>query len=232
MLDIHTHILPGMDDGSRSVEQSIRMLEKEAQQGVSAVVMTPHYDAARESPERFALRKAESERRLLVALGDRGGIPDLISGAEVAFFEGISRVEDLKPLCIGGAKFMLIEMPFCPWNRRMLGELDELRQVRGVQPILAHIERYRSFQTAGLFEELSEKGFWQQCNTSFFLQWQTSRQAMHLLKHRVIHFVASDCHGMNHRPPNLGEAMEKIERKLGAHAITFLRENKKMLLGG
>lgn len=232
MLDLHTHILPGMDDGSRSVKQSIRMLEIEAEQGVDTVVMTPHYDAGKESPMAFALRKAKAERKLLEALGDRSGIPDLLSGAEVAFFEGISRVETLKPLCIGGARFILIEMPFCTWNKRMLGELDVLRQVRGVQPILAHIERYRSLQPAGLFDELSEKGFWQQCNTSYFLHWQTSRQAMSMLKHRVVHFIASDCHGPEYRPPNLGETMAKIEKKMGGQVMTFLRENEKALLGG
>jgi len=231
MLDIHTHILPGMDDGSRCPEQSISMLKKEADQGVNTVVLTPHYDARRESPADFAQRRTAAEEQLLTALAKQSGMPDLLSGAEVAFFEGLSRVEDLDLLCIGNTHSMLIEMPFCAWNRRMLGELEALQQIRGVKPILAHIERYRAFQPAGMFEELSENGVWLQCNTSFFLRWQTSRLAMSMLRQRLVSFIASDCHGLEYRPPNLGAAMEKIERKLGREAMAFLQWNEEAILG-
>jgi len=232
MLDLHTHILPGMDDGSRSAEQSIAMLQMEAEQGVDTVVMTPHYDADRESPAEFAVRRAAAEYQLRTALANQRGMPALLSGAEVAYFEGLSRVADLTPLCIGHTGAMLVEMPFGPWNRRMLGELFELKQVRGIQPILAHVERYRAFQPAGTLEELNHSGVWLQCNASFFLRWQTSRQAMGMLRQQLIHFIASDCHNLDRRPPNVGAAIQRVEKKLGTEAVAFLWQNKDALLGG
>ena len=232
MLDVHTHIMPGVDDGSRSVEQSLLMLKKEAEQGVAAVVLTPHYEAQRESPAEFVQRRSTAQKQLLAALNNEDGLPELITGAEVAFFDGISRVKELQSLCIEGTSCMLIEMPFCAWSRRMLDELAILQQVCGVKPILAHIERYRAFQPANLFEQLSEGGIWLQCNTSFFTRWQTALPAMAMLKRHLVNFVASDCHGIEHRPPDVGIAMEKIQKKLGKEALEFLRWNEQRLLGG
>lgn len=231
MLDVHTHILPGIDDGSRSVEQSLTMLRAEAEQGMKTVMLTPHYRATRESPAEFAGRRAAAEARLREAVGDQEGLPALYCGAEVEFFEGLSHVEELEPLCIGGGSVMLIEMPFCPWNRRMLAEISALQQHRGIQPILAHIERYRSFQPKGLWEELSDRGVWLQCNTSFFRRWQTSRIAMSMLKRRLVDFVATDSHDPERRAPDLGAAMEKIGAKLGREALDFLRSGEEALLG-
>ena len=231
MLDVHTHILPGMDDGSRNPEQSLAMLARQTQQGVNTVVLTPHYDAAREAPAEFVQRRALAEGALLAALGDADA-PRLLSGAEVAFFEGISSIENPEALCIGNTGFMLLEMPFCTWSRRMLGELSILQEVRGVKLILAHVERYRTFQPAGLLEELRRSGILLQCNTSFFLRWQTRRLALSMLRKQMISFVASDCHGLDHRPPNLGDAMALIGKKLGSPALDFLQSQEHLLSGG
>jgi len=230
MLDIHTHILPGVDDGSRSVEQSITMLKCEAEQGITTVALTPHYDAKRETPAQFVQRREGAQEHLLNAIGDWQKIPVMLSGAEVALFEGLSRVEDLEMLCIANTHAMLVEMPFCHWTQRMLRELEELQQLRGVNPILAHIERYLSFQPKGIWSELSDGGIWLQCNTSFFLRWQTRWRAMTMLKKHLIDFVASDCHGTEYRPPNLNTAMEKIQRRAGPESIAFLRSNEEVLL--
>lgn len=232
MLDIHTHILPGMDDGSKTVQNSLVMLECEAKQGVRFVTLTPHYHASRESPECFVKRRAAAEQALRGALAGREGMPELLAGAEVAYFDGMCRSDDTDMLCIADTNFMLIEMPFCSWNRRMLGELKELQQVRGIQPVLAHVERYMRFQPSGLIEQLGEDGILLQVNTSFFLRWQTVIKAMAMLKQRKIHFVASDCHNMMQRVPDLGAAVEKIERRLGAQSVAFLKRNAEALLGG
>lgn len=230
MLDVHTHILPGIDDGSRSVEQSIAMLKAEAEAGVNTVMLTPHYLAGRTSPTEFAQKRAAAEASLRTALQGQRGMPALFAGAETAFFEGLSRVDDLQALCLGGGPVMLVEMPFCPWTQRMLSELDALQHMRGVQPILAHIERYRSLQPKGLWRELSDSGIWLQCNTSFFLGWQTRKMAMSMLRQGLVNFVASDSHDLVRRPPNVGAAMEKIERKLGKEPIGFLRASEDALL--
>ena len=114
----------------------------------------------------------------------------------------------------------------------MLGELSILQEVRGVKLILAHVERYRTFQPAGLLEELHRSGILLQCNTSFFLRWQTRRLALSMLRKQMISFVASDCHGLDHRPPNLGDAMALIGKKLGSPALDFLQSQEHLLSGG
>lgn len=232
MLDLHTHILPGMDDGSRSVEQSIMMLEREALQGIQTVVMTPHYHANRESPADFVFRREAAEQRLRSGMAGRTDLPALLTGAEVAYFDGMCRVDDLERLKIGNTSAILIEMPFCRWNQRMLNELVEIQQVRGIQPILAHVERYMSYQPKGLIEQLGDSGMGIQVNTTFILRWQTCWRAMTMLKRQSIHFVASDCHDMERRVPNLGEAMAKIDKKLGAETMAFLRQREEQLIGG
>ena len=232
MLDIHTHILPGMDDGSRTPEQSLTLLQREAEQGVRAVALTPHYHAGKEAPHQFVARRRTSEQLLNEALRGQKGMPELLPGAEVAYFDGMCRSDEIDLLCIGRTRAMLIEMPFCKWNQRMISELQELRQFRGIQPILAHIERYMPFQPSGLFDQLSESGMLLQVNTSFFLRWQTAWKASSMLKHRKIHFVATDCHDPVKRVPNLGETLKKLEHRLGAQTLAFLQDNAQTLLGG
>ncbi len=232
MLDLHTHILPGVDDGSRSVEQSIAMLQCQAKQGVDTVVLTPHFLARRESPSSFLKRRSAAEQKLRAALSETAGLPDVLLGAEVAFFDGMCRSEELDLLCIGHTRAMLIEMPFCEWNRRMLNELEEIRHFRGIQPILAHVERYRSFVPDALIEQLNQDGMWIQINASHVLRWQTSRHAMAMLRRQSVHFVASDCHNLEQRKPNAGEAMEKIRRKLGNQGLELLGRSEAALLGG
>jgi len=232
MLDIHTHILPGMDDGSAAAEQSIAMLECEGAQGVRTVALTPHYHANRESPEAFVARRKAAEEALWDRLRAKTGMPELLTGAEVAYFDGMCRCDDIGLLCIGHTNAMLIEMPFCKWNQRILGELQELKQYRGIQPVLAHVERYMSFQPSGLMEQLAGSGMLLQTNTTFFLRWQTAWKAMAMLKRQSIHFVASDCHNMERRAPNLGAAVRKIEGRLGPQTIAFLERNAEKLLGG
>lgn len=232
MLDIHTHILPGMDDGSRTPEQSLTMLQREAEQGIRMVALTPHYHAGKEAPDQFVARRKASEQLLNEALRGKKGMPELLAGAEVAYFDGMCRSEDIELLCIGRTKAMLIEMPFCKWNQRMIGELQELRQFRGIQPVLAHIERYMPFQSSGLVDQLIENGMLIQANTSFFLRWQTAWKASSMLKHQKIHFVATDCHDTVKRVPNLGETLQKLEQRLGTQTRAFLENSAQMLLGG
>ena len=113
----------------------------------------------------------------------------------------------------------------------MLGEIYELRSQRRIQPVLAHVERYLSFQPAGVLSELCDHGVWMQVNASFFTRWQTSRKALAMLNRREIHFIGSDCHNLTSRQPNMGDAMAKIEKKLGHDALQHLTDMQEWLLG-
>lgn len=231
MLDLHTHILPGMDDGSASAEESLQMLRLEAEQGVDEIVLTPHFYPSRETPEQFLLRRQQACERLRSAVRGQENLPKLYLGAEVAYYDGISRSEAADGLCIGQSGAMLLEMPFCEWTRRMLDDVYELLTQRGIQPVLAHVERYLAFQPRSIVDELIDHGVWLQMNASCFTRWQTSRRALGMLDRGEIHFLGSDCHNMSSRKPNMGEAAEKIQKKLGSDAQDYLDEMRGMLLG-
>ena len=109
VIDFHTHVLPAVDDGSKSVEQSIEMLASLAEQSANTVVATPHFYANDESVEDFL----EKRNRAYEILKSHGRFEqNIILGAEVRYYDGISHLQDLKKLRIEGTKLLLIEMPF------------------------------------------------------------------------------------------------------------------------
>ena len=211
MTDIHCHILPGMDDGSRSTAESLSMLEASAAQGVGRIVATPHFYAGENSPEEFLVRREHAFARLKRVW--RPGLPEIRLGAEVCWFEGACRCEGLDSLRIEGTQLLLLEMPFARWTERMLREVRELQERPGVTVLLAHVERYLRGQTPGVWDELLSWGVLNQCNAEFLLSWRTRRRAVRMLREGRIHFLGSDSHNMDARPPRLGQALEKLHEK-------------------
>lgn len=205
MIDIHSHVLPGIDDGSGSVEESLAMLRASARQGVDCVAATPHFYPMENTPERFLDQREEAAERLRAAW--QPGLPKLLLGAEVYFFEGMSRTEALDALCLEGSRVLLLEMPFGPWTERTVSEVVSLRERRGLTVVLAHIERYFRWQPKEIWDELPDLGILTQCNAGFFLDWRLRGRARRMLRERKISFLGSDAHNMTSRPPRLGEAM-------------------------
>lgn len=232
MLDMHTHILPGIDDGSSGVRESMEMIRLSVKQGIDSIAMTPHYYPDRESPKHFLKRRESAVQALIRAAREADGMPDMYFGAEVGFFSGISRTDELESLCIGRTGLILIEMPFDRWNQRMIAEITEIREQRGLRPVLAHVERYLEMQPSGTVEELCGQGILLQVNASFFLKRGSALKARHMLKKRQIHLLGSDCHNLKSRPPNLGKALERILSWSGGNDIKYLAEMKEFALKG
>ncbi|MBR5310943.1 MAG: capsular polysaccharide biosynthesis protein [Oscillospiraceae bacterium] len=230
--DFHTHILPGIDDGSSSLEESIDLLKKEAEQGIKRVVATPHFYANYDSPERFLERRAKAKALLDEEMKKHEGLPEIVLGAEVYFFRGISDSEFLSDLTIGDKSFILIEMPPPPWSDSMLAEIKAIYTQRGITPIIAHIDRYIApFKTFGLPEKLEEMPVLVQANAAFFLHGGlTSSMALKMLKKDRIQLLGSDCHNMTKRPPRLGMAKEAIEKKLGEEVLLRVEKYAKNVL--
>ena len=93
LVDLHTHILPGIDDGSRSVEMSLELLHMDMSQNVDTVVFTPHFYPWKDRPERFFEKREHAWEKLSDALPEEH--PDFHRGAEFAWFDGISRTQDV-----------------------------------------------------------------------------------------------------------------------------------------
>lgn len=229
MIDWHSHVLPALDDGSKDVAESVSMLKALASQGVSTVIATPHFYANDESVDSFIERREKSYMALKKSLPE--GAIDVLLGAEVRYYQGISRLEDLKRLRIEGSKLLLLEMPMSAWTEYMVRELVELSGKGGFKVILAHVERYMNLQSADVWDRISESGILKQVNATFFTSFLSKRKALSLLKHGEIHFVGTDCHNMTTRSPQICKAFENIEKKLGGEYISKMNEHGYSLLG-
>ena len=228
MIDIHSHILPGMDDGSGSLEESLAMAKESARQGVRLLAATPHFYATQEDPNSFLRRREKSLALLESAWQD--SFPTLLVGAEVRYFDGISRVEKIAHLTLDHTRILLLEMPFTSWSRRMVEEVVELQRSRGLQVLLAHVERYMKDQDSQVWETFQQNGVWMQCNANFFLRWQTKRKAQALFKKGEIQMLGSDTHNMDTRPPNLALARDALVKSLGQAAWRDFERNSYTLL--
>lgn len=220
IIDFHSHILPGIDDGSRSVEESLALLRMEAEQGIGHVVATPHFYPQRDNPEHFLAERAQAERLLREAMQGQENMPRLSVGAEVYYFNGISDSEGISELTIDGKRSILVEMPSIPWTDAMYRELEGLYVKRRLVPIIAHLERYLTrWNSSAVFKRLADLPVLVQVNGSFFLDWSTSRKALRMLKKDRIHLLGSDCHDRSYRKPNLGSAAEVIRKHLGEQPL-------------
>lgn len=224
VIDFHSHVLPGVDDGSASVAESISMLRLEVEQGIHHVVATPHFYARYDSPESFLKKRDAAEELLRKEMKKHSGLPELSVGAEVYFFRGMSESEFLSQLTIRGKSCILIEMPHAPWSEESFRELEAIWEKRRIIPIIAHIDRYIApFRTHRIPEKLARMPVYVQANAEFFLERSTAAMAMRMLKADRIQLLGSDCHNMDSRKPDLAEAVERIQRKLGNDAIEMIR---------
>ncbi len=223
MIDWHCHILPGMDDGSRDVAESIALVNMQVSQGIETVIATPHFYANDETVDLFLDRRRKALELLRAELPE--GPPEILLGAEVRYYQGISRLADLKALRIEGTKLLLLEMPMSRWTEYMVKELVEMSGRSSIRIVLAHIERYLSLQKQNVWDRLIESGILMQVNASFFTSLASKRKALALLRKGDIQFVGSDCHGVASRPPQIGKAFEIIQRRLGEEYIYQMNEH-------
>ena len=124
MVDLHCHILPGIDDGSPDVKISMAMLRRQSEQGVEVVCASPHYYREQSSIETFCQIRAAALEKLQSALPECS--PRVLLAAEVAYFSGISDCIELDRLCIEGTKTLLLEMPFLQWTQSQIDEVISL----------------------------------------------------------------------------------------------------------
>ena len=225
MTDLHTHILPGVDDGAKTPQDSLAMLRAQSAQGVDAVVLTPHFYPDRESMESFLERRdaafAELEQTIAqLPQEEQDALPKRLLGAEVAYVPGLHEAESLRELCIGTTRNMLLELPFYQWDARLLRGLYDMLGHSGVTPVLAHVERYFLCQNKRMLNEVLDLGLPVQVGTDMLAM--TFSPAMRLLRQGRGHLLASDCHDLRARPPALRQAMALVEKKLGQETVEEL----------
>ena len=228
MIDWHSHILPKMDDGSHNLAESILLVGMQESQGIDVVIATPHFYANDETVDSFLNRRESAYELLKNELPE--GSPQILLGAEVRYYQGISRMEGLKALRIENSKLLLLEMPMSSWTEYMIRELIELSVRSDIKIVLAHIERYLALQSQNTWNRILESGILMQVNAGFFNSFASRQKALRILKEGDVQFIGSDCHNTTLRPPKIGKAFEIIKRKLGEEYIQQMNEYGSALL--
>lgn len=236
MIDFHSHILPNVDDGPDKLADSLAMLQRSFQQGVDLVVSTSHFYANDEYPQAFLDRRNRAFRALRNAmLMSTEVYPQIILGAEVLYFPGISDAEGIGSLMIGSSKSILIEPPMVTWTDPMLDEIAQLGKNLDCTPVIAHVDRFmRMLGDDTLMNRVRERNMWVQVNADYFLNPKTVKAAIRNLKNGSIQLIGSDCHNLRSRTPNLGLAWEQAKafgaetefKMLHKNAVTLLRRRR------
>ena len=217
VIDFHSHILPGIDDGSRNVETSMAMLRMCREHGVDIMVATPHFYADSNRVERFVENRQNAYDQVMSQIvAGNADVPQIMMGAEVAFFDGISRAERVDALTIEGTDIMLLEMPFVTWSDSVVHEVRDLIEKRHFHIILAHIERFLKIPgNKSYVEQVLRLPVTVQVNAETLMDFRQKGRMIKMFRNGTAHIIGSDCHGMHHRMPNLWLGREVLDKKLG-----------------
>ena len=236
MIDLHTHILPAIDDGSQSLDESLAMARLAVADGITVMVATPHVAG---SPFAVTAARRDAALELLRSALREQGIPlAIVPGMECWIHEQTIAAALADPGCfLGGAgnRHLLVELP----NQLEVSHLEALlfdAQLKGLRLVLAHPERHRDL--CADFDRLArlvERGLILQVNAGSLtgeLGWSTSRLAKKLVCTGLVQVVASDTHDPVERPPRLSKALKKLEKWLGpATARQLVYDNPARLIG-
>lgn len=234
LVDFHTHVLPGIDDGSKNPDQSIQMLKQLESQNISSVVATPHFYTHKISANDFLQARNNSLQALLNELDEKNLKLNLqlFIGAELAYYDNIGSNDELENFCIQGTKTLMLELPLCKFDNRIFNEIYAISS-QGITPVIAHCERYLKFKNnISIYQNLIDSGAKIQANSNFFIDVLTKNKAMKLLKNDFIHVLGSDCHDLINRKPNLDLALQNINKKKLSQCIEQINFNTNELLKG
>ena len=214
MIDFHSHVLPGIDDGAKDTDTAVAMLQASVLQGVTTVVCTPHYYGKR-SPQSFIERRQAAYKRLQPKLPE--GV-SLRLGAEVYFTEDTAAAyEDLALLAIENTPYILLELPFTKrYGERLYEKLDELMAETGLTPIIAHVERYPVvLAKPSIATRLVDMGCLLQVNAEAFETTSVKSFVHCLMQKGMIHVIGSDMHNTEARPQSMQRYTSAIEKLNG-----------------
>lgn len=230
MIDFHSHILPGIDDGADCVETSLEMLRKSKEQGVSQIVATPHFYYGAMTVEAFLENRQRAYETLCEAM--RGeDLPKLHLGCEVHLDARMPEMEGLEKLCLEGTNVILLEMPYGLWQSWMNDAIYHIIAKRKLVPVIAHVDRYQAMLKQ--FERLQTLLSMEvivQLNAEAFLSWRMNRTLKKILRLNRPLVLGSDMHNLTTRPSRMDEAGKKIEKKFGTEILQSMKENAVCLL--
>ncbi|MGN0718618.1 MAG: CpsB/CapC family capsule biosynthesis tyrosine phosphatase [Anaerovoracaceae bacterium] len=231
--DLHSHMLPGVDDGAKSVLQTSSMVKMAYDEGVRRIFFTPHYGIYNENCCADTLRSVfqEMKEAFLSQFEDL----ELYLGNEIFYGpETVSMLQAGKALRMADTDYVLIEFHPAEEYSRMEKAVQSL-VLAGYRPVIAHAERYQCLRKHPAdTEELIYRGAKIQINSGSLLRGSLDggfRLVRKLLKDDLVHFIGSDCHNDSERRPQMKAPAEKLRQMVGnAQAERILWENGERLL--
>lgn len=226
-VDIHTHILPEIDDGAKSVNESKEMLILLKQQGITDVCFTPHYDARCHSLSDFVEKRQKaylSVKNICDEIGINGHL-----AAEVKLYRNIFNYSDISSLCVEGSNYLLTEFPFEDFGEDyLLNMLFKLQADYSVVPIIVHPERYKKLYNARFLNKLCFSDCLVQADISALEGMLMRRKTLNFIDSGLIDFIASDCHNTSSRAPEFFRAKEILGEE---RYNKLMSESRKIFFG-
>lgn len=235
MIDVHTHILPAIDDGATNVAVSVNMLKMLDRQGVTDVVATPHFKPSFiSSVDRFLLERDKSHKLLLNDISGMSNLPRVRLGAEVTLCVDMARLENLERLCIEGTPYLLVEFDISSFDNWVYNTLFEIRVRRYVIPIIAHIDRYFGVLRHETIKKIMDLGCPTQFNASSLIKLATRAKTVNLIREypEQICLVGSDCHDVIWRKPEMDKFAAKADKIVGEGFLDYLQNRSQAMLDG
>lgn len=231
LVDLHSHVLPGVDDGAESPAESLAMLRLAVADGIRSIVATPHAGRC----ERRRIRPAVD---LLNQMAHENGFDiRILPGSEIALTDLVGR-SDVRTRfqTMNDTPYLLLELPLRGEWPDQVEEVTFQLQVAGCWPILAHAERYPSVQREpSRLDNLIDRGVLIQVNADSILGdgGRRARQtAEKLLQRGAVHLVASDSHDVRRRPPGLSRALDRISAIAGVDYASWIAGNASAVIDG
>lgn len=233
LIDIHSHILPGLDDGAKNMRQSLEMLGLCHQEGISIVIATPHYYHI--YPQKKGALSRRSNALSSVNKACRTKLPiEILLGFEVFGSNDLLYRSSLGSLTLAGTPWILIERPYI-YSDDFDDVFDMLLQ-NNLRPIIAHPERYNDFlDDFDLLQDYISHKAWSQITADALLGYKgkaVQRWCIRAIELGLVHLVASDAHDVKQRPPRLQAAAQMLVDIFGHNKmVELLYDNPERMLG-
>lgn len=231
MFDMHSHIIHGIDDGAKNLEESLKMIGVAAEEGLEYIAATPHYARGYYENSYISIKKRVKDLNNIIEA--KGIDIKIIPGQEVYLDD--HTLKDYKNGllgCIGDTSYMLVEFPMDNLPKNALDILYELR-VRGVNPIIAHPERYKYFiEKPSLINNFLEEEYLFQINTGSLkgtFGQKVRNTTVTFINNGIISFIGSDCHSLNKRCPGIINGISIIN-EISPRTMDNIEKNYKLLL--
>ena len=232
LYDMHTHILPAFDDGAKTVEDSISLIENLKNQGVNNICLTPHFYTNERSLDRFLEKREKAFNRLKPYIPDDVNV---VLGTEIYVTSYLFNNDDLSQITYGKSNYILTEFPYeMEFNEKDMQWVYILIQNHGLIPVLPHVERYEYLMNhIDRIRDLKELGMVIQTNISRYTNkasFFNKRKLMKMIDGGLIDILGSDTHSFTHNTPEVfTEACDNIAAKCGTHKLRTMMHNSKKI---